>query len=173
MNYMIEQKGRHEEDDFHARQLEAAEFNRLGEKARLLRRQLEMGEHTDAPKLDQLLTSEVAYRQYRVDHPRLYYVPRLREKDGEQILKYQKILGGTYQKAKSEYCLEEGLGQKNSADDQEKHSQEEDASISQNERDESAKIAEQRRMIAANWLRTAANCLTMSEARPPVPEQTE
>jgi hypothetical protein len=150
--------------DILAHQIENANGYELLERRRRLREELETGVHTEATHLDALLEASMNYHQWKAHHPSEYSPADRRESDGELFLKYRKILRGSYQQEKAGYCLEEAQYYRDTIAEEEKALQEKRKGMSEDDRRE---VIGKAKVYGANWLRTAANCLEMPEARPP------
>jgi hypothetical protein len=169
---MKEGEGSSEEQAILARQARHDEFARLLDNQSMLRTLIETGLNTTPSHLDAFLAASVAFAQFRTHHPMEHHSPNQRETDAERFLRYQKILRGSYQREKATYCMEEAQYYRETSNEEESLLQQpQDAQ----ERDERVEIIQKARFYEANWLRTAANCLTMPMERPPTtgkPEET-
>src|SRR5436305_1348237 len=85
---------------------EYAEFNRLDENQRVLKRQIEVGSQTDVASLDKFLNASVEYYHWCARHPE-DNAANQQESDAVSYLKYQRISRGSYQNEKANFCLEE------------------------------------------------------------------
>lgn len=132
---------------------------------------IENGEDTSAEQLDRYLAAASKYHKWIAQNPAPEYptekLAEHREENTQVHWRYNRLLTGSYHHEKADFCHEQYLYYRWEAEKRE-------VDIPSGEQTLSAKspalIAENRKK-AANWLRTEANCLEMSEPRPPVPEK--
>jgi hypothetical protein len=135
------------------------EFGQLADAMDEAGHKIEKGRDTSAAQLDKYLSTSAAFYRWMTHNPDPDHPPEERERNAEWYLRYQRVLNGSYQVEKANFALEEARLKKSHAEEQDEYS-------------ETSFMLERRagRKIAANWFRTAANCLTMPEAKPTPPQ---